>query len=612
VNDVFDSIFPKQDDVEAGAVSYSPSVTGTARESGQVKVHSVGGEREVAEQVLDLLRAGPRGKCAILVRARAHLASIVPLLKREGIRFQAVEIDELGQRPVVEDLLALTRALLHAADRVSWLAVLRAPWCGLTLHDLHAVAHQHPDATIWDLLHRLDSAVSDDGARRIRRILPLLERAHAERGRLSLRDWVEGVWLRLGGPACVDATAIEDAAAYLDLLEGLEQCADLDDFEWLREQVKELFARPDAEAGEELQLMTIHKAKGLEFDTVILPALDSITAQDKQQLLLWLELPGEILMAPVSQSGGDKDRIYDYLAHLEKRKTEQETARLLYVAATRARSNLHLIGYVTRKDDGSVAEPQSGSFLKLLWPKVSAYFSDAARAAPPEIAAPARTFRRVPADWSLPDAPVPAPRASPRVEAAPVHDVAWAGAARRHAGTALHGFLQRIAREGLESWNEHKVRSQRDVVQAVLANLGVPPGELREAAARVEAGLLGTLKDPRGRWILEAHREAECEAPVAGVIDGILYETVIDRTFIDEAGVRWIIDYKSSAHDGDPEAFLDAEKALYQKQLERYARLLAQREERIIRLGLYFPLLAGWREWGAATVLRKQATLFEL
>jgi ATP-dependent exoDNAse (exonuclease V) beta subunit len=611
VNDAFDSIFPKQDDVDAGAVSYSPSIAGTARESGQVKVHAVRDAREGAERALDLLRTGPRGRCAILVRARAHLVSIVPLLRREGIRFQAVEIDELGQRPVVEDLLALTRALLHAADRVSWLAILRAPWCGLTLYDLHALAHENPDSTIWDLLHRPNSPVSDDGAARIRRILPMLERAHAERGRQSLRDWVEGVWLRLGGPACVDDTAIEDAAAYLDLLEGLEQGADLDDFEWFREQVNELFAQPDAEAGDDLQLMTIHKAKGLEFDTVILPALDSTSGQDKPQLLLWLELPGEMLMAPVAESGGDKDQIYDYLARLEKRKTEQETARLLYVAATRARSNLHLIGSVSRKD-GSIAEPQSGSFLKLLWSRVSVHFIDAARAAPPEIAAPIRTLRRVPADWSLPAPPLPAPRASRMVEVASAQEIEWAGATRRHAGTALHGFLQRIAREGLESWDEHKVRSQRDVFQAVLANLGVPPGELREAAARVEAGLLGTLKDPRGRWILEAHREAECETPVAGLIDGVLYETVIDRTFIDEVGVRWIIDYKSSDHDGDPEAFLDGEKSLYQEQLERYARLLAQREERTIRLGLYFPLLAGWREWGSATVLRKQATLFEL
>jgi ATP-dependent helicase/nuclease subunit A len=614
VNDTFEAILPKHDDVESGAVSYSPSVAGKAQESAQVAVHAVLGAQEEARQVLELLRSEQRGKTAILVRARAHLPAIVTLLKRHGIPFQAVEIDQLGERAVVEDLLALTLALLHAADRVAWLAILRAPWCGLTLHDLHALAGGHPDATIWDLLQRPSNGLSEDGAARVARILPMLERVHAERARRPLRDWVEGVWMRLGGPAAVDETALKDAAAYFDLLEGLEQGTDLADFEWFREQVNELFAQPDAEAGDGLQIMTIHKAKGLEFDTVILPALDSTPGQDKPQLLLWLEQRGELLMAPISESGGDKDQIYEYLARMEKYKTEQETARLLYVAATRARSSLHLVGWRHRKDDGTIMDPQSGSFLKLLWPRVAEYFMTAPRTTTPEVAVPIRTIRRFAKDSRVPEPPAPAPRTSRAVEIVPGYqEIEWAADATRHAGTALHGFLQRIAQEGVESWAAARVRSERNRFLAVLTNLGVPSGELHEAAARVEAGLLATLKDPRGQWILAPHREAECEAPLAGLIDGVLCETVIDRTFIDDSGVRWIIDYKSSqGDDGDPEAFLDNEKLRYHQQLERYARLLSQREDRIIRLGLYFPLLSGWREWGAATVLRKQASLFEL
>ena len=60
------------------------------------------------------------------------------------------------------------------------------------------------------------------------------------------------------------------------------------------------------------------------------------------------------------------------------------------------------------------------------------------------------------------------------------------------------------------------------------------------------------------------------------------------------------------------ENFLEAEKERYRGQLERYARLMALRDDRPIRLGLYFPLLGAWLEWGAGVVLRKQASLFEL
>ena len=91
---------------------------------------------------------------------------------------------------------------------------------------------------------------------------------------------------------------------------------------------------------------------------------------------------------------------------------------------------------------------------------------------------------------------------------------------------------------------------------------------------------------------------------------------MIDRTFVDEEGVRWIIDYKTSRHEGgDIAAFFDNERERYRGQLERYARLMragsAPQEDSLrsvpqgdllrsaqrIRLGLYFPLLGGWREW---------------
>jgi hypothetical protein len=189
----------------------------------------------------------------------------------------------------------------------------------------------------------------------------------------------------------------------------------------------------------------------------------------------------------------------------------------------------------------------------------------------------------------------------------------WVGDRLRLAGTALHSFLQRIARDGLAGWDEKTVRSHRKAYQTVLANLGVAPSEIAEAAQQVEAGLIGMLRDPRGRWILGPNAEAECELRITGLVDGKLYEIVIDRTFIDESGVRWIIDYKTSAHQGgDLEAFLDNERARYRGQLEHYARLMVQRDERPIRLGLYFPLLGGWREWAAPVLLRKQASLFEL
>jgi len=165
----------------------------------------------------------------------------------------------------------------------------------------------------------------------------------------------------------------------------------------------------------------------------------------------------------------------------------------------------------------------------------------------------------------------------------------------------------------LINWNEATVRARRGAVRAMLTNLGVPSGDLAWSAERVESGLIQTLRDPRGRWILENHADAASELSIAGLIEGRLSEAVIDRTFVDEHGVRWIIDYKTSAHEGASlENFLEQEKERYREQLERYARLIVRRDDRPIRLGLYFPLMGEWLEWSAPVVLRKQALLFEL
>ena len=617
INRIFQRVLASQDDVESGAIAYSASIAGAREGEGQIGIHPCVDGHDEAERVVELLQSNADERIAVLVRARAHLTELVSAFRRKRIAFQAVEIDQLGQRPVVQDLLALTFALLHPANRVSWLAILRAPCCGLTLRDLEALAASDSNAIVWDLLRKKSNQLSDDGAARIRRILPVLDQALGERGRRPLRDWVEDVWLRLGGAASVDEIAWEDASAYFDLLEGLEEGAELADFEWFREQVNGLFAKPDANAGQRLQLMTIHKAKGLEFDTVILPGLGSLAGKDDKRLLIWVEQRGELLLAPISESGRDADPIYKYLERLERRKTEHETARLLYVAATRARSRLHLLGSVKTKDDGSVAEPASGSFLKLLWPAVSDSFAGVQRPRTEEQPKHAKTILRVPAAWRLPSPEPPLTlksRVLKKIEA-PQVTFEWVGDRLRHTGTALHAVLLLIAREGLEAWNEQTVRGRRDLYEALLANLGLPPVDIPDAAKRVEVGLLQTLGDPRGRWMLEAHREAACELPIAGMIDGKLAECMIDRTFIDDAGTRWIIDYKMSDHQGsDLENFFESERERYQEQLERYARLMFQKEERPIRLGLYFPLLGGWREWAAAAVLRRQAaqaTLFE-
>jgi ATP-dependent exoDNAse (exonuclease V) beta subunit len=144
-------------------------------------------------------------------------------------------------------------------------------------------------------------------------------------------------------------------------------------------------------------------------------------------------------------------------------------------------------------------------------------------------------------------------------------------------------------------------------IRLALAAQGVSEAELAEAAARARQALVNCVSDDRGRWVLGTQAEGRSELRLTGMIEEQLVNVVIDRTFVDEEGVRWIIDYKTSMHEGgDVAAFLDNERERYRGQLERYAALLQAgsapqgdllRSGQRIRLGLYFPLLGGWREW---------------
>lgn len=627
VNAVFARVLPAADSGR-GAVGYTPAVAYHDHpEREAVTVHPLIGrdEETEAELVIELIhncrRAEPGGSIAVLVRSRTHLRAIVPRLKQAGLRFRAVDIEPLGTRPPIQDLMALTRALHQFHDRVAWLALLRAPWCGLTLEELLHVTASAPLLSVWECLQddaRL-ALPAPDARHRLAVLRDVIAEMLARRQRLPLSRWVESAWLRLGGPATLqDATDLENAGAYFRLLDRFDDGGDLRDRDGFLAQLGDLYAAADVEADGTLQIMTIHKAKGLEFDTVILPGLDRGSRNDENRLLRWVERPHrdhqDLLLAPVQEAGDNASPVYAYLKRLEKEKQFYEDGRLLYVAATRARRRLHLIGAVDARGDGaeeSLSPPRAGSLLAQLWPVVeqdylaalAAHREGAAAGADPVPEAAA--LRRLAADWRLPAPPPAVARPAQALEEAV--DVAtaaiefdWAGESIRHVGTVVHRCLQQMAKEGAEHWDRDRIRAGAGTYRLALQRLGVAGENLEAAAADVAAALAGILEDSRGRWILaDRHREARNEYALSGFHRERLVNIIIDRTFVDAEGTRWIIDYKTSRHEGgDREAFLDQEQARYRGQLERYAAILAELEDRPIRLGLYFPLLAGWREWG--------------
>jgi superfamily I DNA/RNA helicase len=281
--------------------------------------------REIAALIAVYRGRDARQSIAVLVRQRQHAVHVSRALRAHGIRFQAIELEPLIDQPVVRDLLALSRALLHLGDRTAWLAVLRSPVCGLTLADLESLTRSQGERTCWELLHDapLVRTLSADGQARIRAILAVLDRSIARTGRMPLRAWVESTWLGLGGPATTEERrALEDASTFFERLSELEDAATLPAGQRFDAEFADLYARPDPMAPPQLQIMTIHKAKGLEFDIVILPGLGRGRVPSNPPLLRWLEVAraeGDrgLLLAPIERRGSGGDPLFDYL--FEKR-----------------------------------------------------------------------------------------------------------------------------------------------------------------------------------------------------------------------------------------------------------------------------------------------------
>ena len=419
------------------------------------------------------------------------------------------------------------------------------------------------------------------------------------------------MWIALGGPACLDTrTELEDAAAYLDLLEQSLDGWDLRNERKFAVDVARLFAPPDVEAGEDLQLLTIHKAKGLEFDTVIVPGMGRRPRPDDPRLLTWLEYmdgrQSRLLLAPIHEVGGNKDSLYEYLRKVDSEKRGHESTRLLYVAATRARKHLHLLGHATLDHEGTALKaPNPRALLAKIWRTVEPAFEDVLKSQgiPEDVEEQTGTvepegvsLRRLAADWVRPLPPEdlvwkPQKQPSEMEDGVARHPVfEWTSELQRRVGIVVHRMLQEMRVPDRLDFSE-------DILRIALRSEGLAGEKLDEAVSRARSALQNTVGDDRGVWILSQHEHDEREYALSAVVEGRVRRFILDRTFVD-GGTRWIIDYKTGTHTGsDLDRFLENEQARYRAQLEGYASVIQTLDARPIRLGLYFPMLQGWREW---------------
>lgn len=704
VNQSFAQLLPKRSDAAAGAIKYSPSSAfHEALPDPAVRFHpawSRAGAAPAEEQAEDIAvglvrqalaeNAGSKHPVAVLVRARSHLGNLTRRLAQEGIRCRAVDLVPLALRPVVADLVQLVRALSHPGDRLAWLSVLRAPYCGLTLESLQRLfgadhvtpvpvlleralrivpaktapeafdaaaglaqgkrsdrtdlaqqgalfdhANVAPQGSLFDHTQApphgslfddteappqgdpsadtpsaplAQTLLRADEYARLRQVAMVLLDTRNASGAMPFAAWVEALWRRLGGPALYSGPSVAtDAESLFQLVERLAPHGAIDPAA-LDAGIARLFAAPDA-ADEEaaVEIMTMHKSKGLQFDTVILYGLHRAPRGDQAPLVRFEQSGRRVLFGPVKpRAETEADPVSRYLGAREARRASYEIDRLLYVAATRARKRLHLVGHVSIDEaSGQPKTPSSASLLGRLWPCLTPPVPPSTSedtAAPPEDGPEwqGEPLRRIDTTGLAHLARQADIAISPGFAAAARG--AWGDSGEHPAwqlesgydaaiGTLAHAWLARIGQDGVAAWPAEALADRLSAMRRQLTRAGIPASQADAASEAVLDTLQATLSDDRGLWLL-SQSGARREWPL---IDAAGKVSVIDLALSTEDG--WlIVDYKTGRPQPNesPPAFAQRMRQRHGDQLLRYCAQVTALDSRPARAALYFPRAKAW------------------
>lgn len=628
VNTVFTKAFPKYDDINRGAVTYQNSTPFDLEDNANchVECHGFGGEnsnRAEAQFIAGLIEQqneyDPEQSVAILVRSRPHLTEIIKALKEKSLPYQAVDIDPLLARSSIQDLLSITRLLLDQSDYLAWLAFLRGPWCGLSLSEMTIVLGDHIYTDASPATHNISSRLANpeildllnaESKARIERACALLFSAFKERQRKPLSSLVESLWFSLGGAFCVTgASDLDDARTFVDLLDKYESGGRIRSWREFYSGLQKLYARPapQDEGRPPIQLMTMHKSKGLEFDTVFVCGLNRQSRADDSPLLFWHERlsansESQTLLSPLSpKTEAQMDPVYAFLREESKQSGQLEDSRLLYVACTRAKSRLYLTAALNETNTGETKPPANNTMLARIWPAIESEVIVHAGEPPVDttlIETPSPNFvsyLKPPAFQQLSDLI----QLEPEIETAPAFDNASLNVfdetdgddVSAIIGTCVHRILACMAEEGLHAWSEARIEGARSTWSSMFVNAGVDVSKVSMVLEDVIAGLTAMLNDETAQWILSSRYETHhCEWQLH--YGSQPRDAIIDRFFIDN-GNAWIIDYKTSTPNPSQNEtdFLSDELDQYKAQLDFYLKLVKELtpKELPIKLGLYFP-----------------------
>jgi ATP-dependent helicase/nuclease subunit A len=310
---------------------------------------------------------------AILMRAQTGLDVLEDALRLHEVDYRVIGGKHFYVRQEVEQLLAVLRAIENPYDTIALIAALRSPFLGVSDDDIFK---QHASERSLNYLCPTDASTP------VGQALSLLASLHETRNDISVEALINRLYCLTDAPVTylLKPNGEQRVANLLKVADMAHALSDRGVYTlrgfvgWLSEREEEQAEEAEAvtvEAGDDfVRLLTVHKAKGLEFPVVILTDLAKTPRHQAERFILD-RTDRAIGVLAGAKSGGVRTANYEALSEFEDKRSQAEEQRLLYVAMTRARDFLVIPAYwMSDREATKEGKPQPGSLLSYLADKL--------------------------------------------------------------------------------------------------------------------------------------------------------------------------------------------------------------------------------------------------
>lgn len=298
---------------------------------------------------------------AVLMRSSSNQIHLEKYLRRSRVPYTVQSIRSLFQEAPINDIYQYLQLIVYPGDRIAYAALLRSPFAHLSDDTVMKILiDQEPGNAEAPAAFRHsgeeDFFQTGEEKKKYLRAKEMYERLAAMAQHAAVAQLIRTLWYDAGYRYVVLRNP--DYHHYLEFYDALISLARLSDqrgenlavfLDFIRDnlgdykKLEELDIIPRRSGG--VQLLSIHKSKGLEFPVVIVADMGNTGAGEKGRLFVWDDEYGLVLNLPDNGTSGRKNYFTETARERIRQQETAELKRLLYVACTRAQDHLILSGY---------------------------------------------------------------------------------------------------------------------------------------------------------------------------------------------------------------------------------------------------------------------------